>query len=81
VPEFELIHVRVTESNPVAEVQIAGPAIALCVAGQARVDGTSSGTDVHRGSAIFVTPDEHAMRLTGKAELFIARLGGNPTST
>ena len=81
VPEFELIHVRVTESNPVAEVQIAGPAIALCVAGQARVDGTSSGIDVHRGSAIFVTPDEHAMRLTGKAELFIARLGGNPTST
>ena len=81
VPEFELLHVRVSESNPVAEVRIDGPAIALCVGGHARVEGNTSGTDVRRGAAIFITPDERVIRVTGSGELFIARPGENPTFT
>jgi len=81
VPEFELLHVTVTESNPVQELEIDGPAIALCITGQVRIDGSNSGAEMHRGSAIFITPDEHAIRVTGDAELFIARPGENPTST
>ena len=81
VPEFELLHVRVSESHPVADVLIDGPAIVLCVGGHARVEGTTSGTDVRRGAAIFITPDEQAIRVTGSGELFIARTGENATST
>jgi len=83
VPEFELVHVRVTESDDVAELRIDGPAIALCVGGQARIAGTSTSTaaDMHRGSAIFITPDEQSVRISGRAEIFIARPGENTTST
>jgi mannose-6-phosphate isomerase len=81
VPEFELLHVRVTESNPVEVLHIDGPAIALCINGQARIEGSSFGADMRRGSAIFITPDEHSIAVTGGAELFIARPGENATST
>jgi mannose-6-phosphate isomerase len=78
VSEFELVHVRVTETHPVAELQFDGPAIALCIGGHARIEGTSTGTEVQRGGAILITPDEQAVRITGSAELFFARPGGNP---
>ena len=81
VAEFELVHVRVTETQPVAKLQINGPAIALCINGHAQIEGTTSGTGVQRGGAIFITPDEQSVRITGSAEIFIARPGGNPTST
>ena len=81
VSEFELLHVRVTEPNPVPDLQIDGPAIALCIDGHARIEGTASGVEMHRGSAIFMTPDEQSVRISGSAEIFIARPGENPTIT
>lgn len=70
VPDFVLIRV---EGG--AEFTITGPAIAICTAGSVSIEGTASSVVVDRGSSVYVTPDEAALRFTGSGTLFLATTG------
>jgi len=48
-----------------------GPAIALCVAGSFTITGASSVT-LERGEAVYVTPDEGDLTVTGTGQLVVA---------
>ena len=73
VPDFELAHVRGD-----ASLELTGPAIVLCTAGSASVQGSSTAVTIQRGQAYFVSPDEAnlAFALHGDAELFVAQHNG-----
>lgn len=75
VSEFELLHVTVSEAEPLAELLLDGPAIVLCTSGQAEVTGLHNVGDIRRGLAWFVTPDEQILKVAGHAQLFVAKMG------
>jgi mannose-6-phosphate isomerase len=59
VPDFKLAHVTAD-----ATLELTGPAIVLCTAGSASVAGKNESVSVSRGQAVFVSPDEDALRFT-----------------
>lgn len=73
VTDFELVHVTGD-----AEVALHAPAIALCTAGAFELAGESGGpgasraTALVRAGAVYITPDESPLRITGTGELFLA---------
>jgi len=69
VPDFKLAHVTGD-----ASLELTGPAIVLCTAGQASVAGESETVTVHRGDAVFVSPDEGTLRFAPHDDgvLFVA---------
>jgi len=69
VPDFKLAHVTAD-----ASLELTGPAIVLCTAGSASVAGERSSVEVSRGDAVFVSPDEGALRFVphDDAVLFVA---------
>jgi mannose-6-phosphate isomerase len=69
VPDFKLGHVTGD-----ATLELTGPAIVLCTAGQASVTGDNGTVTVHRGDAVFVSPDEGTLRFAPHDDgvLFVA---------
>ncbi|WXZ49201.1 mannose-6-phosphate isomerase, class I [Clavibacter tessellarius] len=53
-------------------VDVDGPAIVLCTAGSVTLRGAASTVEVGRGEAVFVTPDEGRIVVTGEGEAFLA---------
>lgn len=55
-----------------AEVQLTGPAIALCVSGSLQLSGEESSIVISRGESVFVTPQEQRVSTSGRGEIFLA---------
>jgi mannose-6-phosphate isomerase len=53
-------------------VAVDGPAIVLCTSGAVTIRGEASSTRLQRGEAVFVTPDEGRLVVTGEGEAFLA---------
>jgi mannose-6-phosphate isomerase len=53
-------------------VAVDGPAIVLCTSGAVTIRGEASSTTLRRGDAVFVTPDEGRLVVTGEGEAFLA---------
>ena len=70
VPDF--LMVRVTGD---AGYRIDGPAIALCTAGSMTITGAVSSTEIRRGEAYFVTPEEGTLAFRGEGTVFLATTG------
>jgi mannose-6-phosphate isomerase len=73
VPDFVLV--RVADAGPGAQYPLTGPGIAICTAGEIRIDGVVSSVVVARGESVYITPDEGALRFGGDGELFLATTG------
>jgi len=76
VPDFALLRARVSAGGAEAVIRPAGPLIVLATAGAVTVAG-DDGREVALtpGRAVFVTPDESRIRITGDGEAFIAQPG------
>lgn len=85
VPDFELVHVEAaadvagtaaTETSvPMRQVELAGPAIAICTAGGFLLAGATSSVTLKRGQAVYITPDEGTLTFAGAGEVFLATTG------
>lgn len=73
VPDFSLVRVSGEELDDV--VGVPGPAIALVTEGEFRVRGAHSVATLRRGDALYITPDEARLQLTGAGEFFLATVG------
>ena len=73
VPDFALLHVRVTDDAPV-DVPITGVAIALATRGSVEISGGASAehATLIPGAAVLATADERMLRLRGSGEVFVA---------
>ncbi len=63
VPDFELLHLVAD-----ASIDLISPAIAVCTAGSFTVGPVT----VALGDAVYITPDEAPIAVTGEGELFVA---------
>jgi len=54
------------------KVLISNAAIALCTAGQFRIDGMRAGTTLERGDSVFITADEDELLFHGSGTVFLA---------
>ncbi|MBF4617280.1 mannose-6-phosphate isomerase, class I [Clavibacter sp. VKM Ac-2873] len=78
VPDFLLAHVCPATRDQAAGdagasvVVVDGPAVLLCTSGRMTVRGEVSTVVVGRGDAVFVTPDEGRLVVTGEGEAFLA---------
>jgi len=54
------------------KVLISSAAIALCTAGQFRIDGMRAGTTLERGDSVFITADEDELLFHGSGTVFLA---------
>ncbi|MCI2958033.1 mannose-6-phosphate isomerase, class I [Agromyces atrinae] len=73
VPDFVLYHV--TPGAEAAAVEIGAAAILLCTSGSLEVTGSASSVTLARGEAVYATPDEGALTVVGRGELFLATSG------
>lgn len=75
VPDFALVKAEVGGS-PIA-VALEGPAIVLATVGDVVISGAASGETVRLtpGKAVFVTPDEGSVMVSGAGEVFAAMPG------
>lgn len=78
VPDFVLVHVE-GEQRAVT-LPLNGPAIVLCLSGTfdlagAAGSGAGNGGTVTRGEAVYITPDETPLLITGSGELVLATTG------
>lgn len=73
VPDFRLL---VMTSEQERTVTLDGPAIALALEGDWRLDGVASGTVLGESSASYITPDEQCVRMLGEGQLVIATTDG-----
>ncbi|KZC94966.1 mannose-6-phosphate isomerase, class I [Clavibacter tessellarius] len=78
VPDFLLARISpaTREATPgdagASVVEVDGPAIVLCTSGEVALRGETSSVVVRRGGAVFVTPDEGRIVVTGEGEAFLA---------
>jgi mannose-6-phosphate isomerase len=72
VPDFALDVVHLDEGVPAAVVELPGAATAICTAGSLELRGTGGAIRVSRGEAVFVTPDERELTVSGAGTVFIA---------
>jgi mannose-6-phosphate isomerase len=72
VPDFELAHIVVGDDAAEATLPIAGPAIALCTDGETTLRGASGELTLARGEAVYVTPEEASITVSGTGTVFIA---------
>jgi mannose-6-phosphate isomerase len=77
VPDFQLVHVglgadAISADEDAPAVTMAGPAIALCVAGSVRLRGRRSEATLARGEMAYVTPEEASITVVGDGSVFIA---------
>ncbi|MCU1407655.1 MAG: manA [Glaciihabitans sp.] len=80
VPDFVLLDVEGADRS--VSYPLAGPAIALVIAGSFTITGAGAhdGDDatsvtVQRGESIYITPDESALAITGSGHLVLASTG------
>ena len=73
VPDF-VLH-RVEAGADVARVTIDGPSIVLVEGGDVHVDGATGSIHLARGSAVYVTPDEGELVVSGPGVAWIATTG------
>lgn len=59
-------------ADAAASVPLAGPAIALCTAGDLDIVGSHGSSALRRGDSVYITADEGTLRVTGAGTLFIA---------
>lgn len=71
VPDFELARVTPSGDEP-ATLDLPGPAIAIATAGRLSLAGASGSRSLSQGNAVFITPDEGRLAVTGDGELFVA---------
>lgn len=55
-----------------------GPAIAVCLEGTATIGGAAGAIDLCAGEAVYVTPDEQTLRVSGACDVVIATTGLAP---
>ncbi|AMM21694.1 hypothetical protein AX769_18005 [Frondihabitans sp. PAMC 28766] len=67
---FALLHVVPGESGAV--VPLGGPSIVLVTDGELHLKGQDGNVRVSRGEAVYVTPDEWRLAVTGTGEAFVA---------
>jgi mannose-6-phosphate isomerase len=76
VPDFQLVHVErggaMSADQDAPEIQLVGPAIALCVAGSVRLQSPGAQVELKRGETVYVTPDEASIAIVGDGSVFIA---------
>jgi len=78
VPDFLLAHITPATRDQAAGdagasvVVVDGPAVLLCTSGRMTVRGQASTVVVGRGDAVFITPDEGRLVVTGEGEAFLA---------
>ena len=72
VPDFALDVVRLDDAVPSTGVALPGAAIALCTEGSVELRGAGHAAALSRGEAVFVTPDEGALAISGAGTVFIA---------
>lgn len=76
VPDFVLHRVEPEAAGgEAAEVVIDGPAIVLAEGGGIRVAGRTGAADLARGGAVYATPEEGVLRVTGAGVAWIATTG------
>ncbi|WP_350347303.1 mannose-6-phosphate isomerase, class I [Agromyces sp. G08B096] len=73
VPDFVLHRVEPGASE--ARIVLDGPAIVLAEGGAVRLDGAADAIDVPRGGAVYVTPDERELVVTGAGVAWVATTG------
>lgn len=66
------IDFALTRIDEGGKVLISGAAIALCTAGQFRIDGMRAGTTMERGDSVFITADEEELLFHGGGTVFLA---------
>ncbi|MET1051315.1 MAG: mannose-6-phosphate isomerase, class I [Mycetocola sp.] len=74
VPDFALAHV-VTDGDSPATVDLTGPAIAIATEGAVTVTGATGAIALSVGDAVYITPDENTLVVSGRGELFVATVG------
>ncbi|TFV96489.1 mannose-6-phosphate isomerase, class I [Leifsonia flava] len=74
VPDFVLYDVDASADTS-ASVPLSGAAIALCTAGTVTIAGAGSSVTIARGDAVYVTPDEGTLAVTGAGRLYLATVG------
>jgi mannose-6-phosphate isomerase len=67
---FALLHVVPGESGAV--VPLGGPSIVLVTDGELHLKGQDGNVRLRRGEAVYVTPDEWRLAVTGTGEAFVA---------
>lgn len=72
IPDFELFRVEVADDGPDATVELPGVAIAVVTRGEVDVTGAQGAATLRAGQALYVTPDETALAVSGDGELFVA---------
>ena len=72
VDDFALDVVHLDASAPSTVVALPGAATAVCTAGAVELRGAGSGIRLSRGEAVFVTPDEGDLQISGEGTVFIA---------
>ncbi|WP_345751187.1 mannose-6-phosphate isomerase, class I [Microbacterium rhizophilus] len=79
VPDFALLRARVSEQADAA-IRPTGPLIVLATVGSVVVQGAHAAIELAPGRAVFVTPDEPEVRISGTGEAFIAQPGHAPAA-
>ncbi|PRY68918.1 mannose-6-phosphate isomerase type 1 [Glaciihabitans tibetensis] len=73
VSDFVLVHAEGDVAG--LNYPLGGPAIALCLSGSFQIDGAAASTTIGRGEAVYVTPSEGSLVLSGSGELVLATTG------
>lgn len=70
IPDFELFRVEVDESD--ASIDLPEVAIAVVTRGEVDLTGAQGAATLRAGQAVYVTPDETALSVSGTGEVFVA---------
>ncbi|QEO13523.1 mannose-6-phosphate isomerase, class I [Agromyces intestinalis] len=74
VPDFVLHRVEPGEGGS-SSIELDGPAIVLVEGDAVRLEGALGGVDVPRGGAVYITPDEGRLSVSGRGVAWIATNG------
>lgn len=72
IPDFELFRIEAGEDAPEVTIELPGVAIAVATRGLVNVTGAQGAMILRAGQAIYVTPDENTLVVSGGGEVFIA---------
>ena len=80
VPDFVLYRAELGGSADAARVPLSGPAIVLAEGDAIRLRGAHGEAELARGEAVYVTPEEGALDVTGQGIAWIATTGAPAAS-
>lgn len=80
LPDFMLYRIEAgagaeTGQQDAANIELDGPAIAIVTRGSVRLAGAGGSTELAVGEAVYVTPDERRLAVTGSGTVFVATTG------